>query len=137
MKTMSEVLVISAVLVLLLAGCGSLQPQVTLSEKESEKVVELKAESFKFEPNNIRVFEGATIIFRIENSSGSAHNFTIVNPQKQILKEVALPAKKAVDINVSFADPGVYEFFCDKPLHSSFGMKGQVEVVKGGSGLSK
>ncbi len=137
MKTMPEVLVISAVIVLSLAGCASLQPQVALSEKETEKVVELKAESFKFEPNNIRVFEGATIVFRIENSSGLAHNFTIVNPQKQILKEVALPPKEAIDINVSFADSGVYEFFCDKPLHSSFGMKGQVEVVKRGSGISK
>jgi plastocyanin len=134
MKTMSEVFVISAVVVLLIAGCASLQPQVAVSEKESEKVVELKAESFKFEPNNIRVFEGDMIIFRIENSSDSAHNFTITNPQKQILKEVALPSKKVVDINVSFADPGVYEFYCDKPLHSSFGMKGQVEVVKRGSG---
>jgi plastocyanin len=136
MKTTSKVLVIWAVIVLL-AGCASLQPQVALSEKGSEKVVELKAESFKFEPNNIRAFEGDTIVFRIENISDSAHNFTITNPQRQILKSVALPAKKAVDINVSFAEPGVYEFHCDKPLHPSFGMKGQVEVVKRGPGPSK
>jgi len=137
MKTMSELFVIWAVMVLLLAGCVSLQPQVALSEKESEKVVELKAESFKFGPNNIRAFEGDTILFRIENSSDSAHNFTITNPQHQILKSVALPAKKSVDINVSFGEPGVYEFYCDKPLHSSFGMKGQVEVVKKVTGPSK
>lgn len=130
MKIMSKVFFKCVAIGLLLAGCASLQPQVVLSEKEIEKVVELKAESFKFVPNNIRVFEGATIIFRIENNSDSEHNFTITNPQKQILKEVALPAKTAVDINVSFAGPGVYEFYCDKPLHASFGMKGQVEVVK-------
>ena len=137
MKTMFKVLIIWAAMVVLIAGCFSLQPQVALSEKESKKVVELKAESFKFEPNNIRAFEGDTILFRIENSSDSAHNFTITNPQQQILKSVALPAKKEVDINVSFAESGVYEFYCDKPLHSSFGMKGQVEVVKKAPGPSK
>ncbi len=114
----------------LLAGCFSLQPQIVLSGKESKKVVGLKAESFKFEPNNIRVFEGDTVLFRIENSSDSAHNFTITDPQQQVLQSVALPAKKEVDLNVSFEESGVYEFYCDKPLHSSFGMKGRVEVVK-------
>jgi len=130
MKTTSKVLVVWAVMVLLLEGCAGLQPQVVLSDKESQKVVEMKAGSFKFEPNNIKAFEGDTVLFRIENSSDLSHNFTITNPQQQILKSVVLPANKAVDINVSFAGPGVYEFYCDKPLHSSFGMKGQVEVAK-------
>jgi len=130
MKKISEVLVIWAVMVLLLTGCASLQPQVALSEKQGEKVVELKAESFKFEPNNIKAFDGDAVLFRIENSSDSAHNFTIKNPQQQIINSVALPARKTVEIKVSFAEPGVYEFYCDKPLHSSFGMKGQVEVLK-------
>ena len=137
MKRMSEVLVIWAVMVLLLAGCASLQPQVALSEKAGEKVVELKAESFKFEPNNIKAFEGDAVLFRIENSSDSTHNFTITNPQQQLIKSVALPAKETVEIKVSFSEPGIYEFYCDKPLHSSFGMKGQVEVLKKGTGTSK
>ena len=137
MKRMSEVLVMWAVMVLWLGGCASLQPQVALSEKQGEKVVELKAESFKFEPNNIKAFDGDAVLFRIENSSDSAHNFTIKNPQQQILNSVALPAGKTVEIKVSFAEPGVYEFYCDKPLHSSLGMKGQVEVVKKGPGPSK
>ena len=137
MKRISGVSVIWALMVMLLAGCASLQPQVALTEKETEKVVELKAESFKFGPNNIRAFEGDTVLFRIGNSSDSAHNFTITNPQRQILKSVALPAKKTAEIKIPFAEPGVYEFYCDKPLHSSFGMKGQVEVVKKGPGPSQ
>lgn len=137
MRTTSKVRVIWAVMVVLFAGCASLQPQVTSSEKENKQVVELKAESFKFVPNNIRAFEGDTILFRIENSSDSAHNFTVTNPQQQVLKSVDLPAQKAVDIDVSFEGPGIYEFYCDKPLHSLFGMKGQVEVVKKVPGLSK
>jgi|MudIll2142460700_1097286.scaffolds.fasta_scaffold256957_2 plastocyanin len=130
MKRKSEVCAIWAVTVLLLAVCASFQPQVALSEESSEKVVELKADSFKFEPNNIKISEGETVLFRIENISNSTHNFTIKDPQKQILKSEALPAKKTTDIKVSFAEPGVYEFYCDKPFHSSFGMKGQVEVAK-------
>ena len=137
MKRMSAVLVVWAVMVLWLGGCASLQPQVALSEKAGEKVVELKAESFKFEPNNIKAFEGDAVLFRIENSSDSTHNFTITNPQQQTINSVALPAKKTVDIKVSFSEPGIYEFYCDKPLHSSFGMKGQVEVLKEGTGTSK
>ena len=132
MQTTFKVIVICGVIALLFAGCASLQPQVVLSEKESEKVVELKAESFKFVPNNIRAFEGDTILFRIENTSDSAHNFTIINPQREILKSVALPAKQEVDLKVFFAGLGVYGFYCDKPFHASFGMKGQVEVVKKG-----
>src|SRR5271169_2284057 len=137
MNTVSETFVICVVMVLLLAGCAGLQPQVALGEKEGEKVLDLKADSFKFGPNNIKAFEGDTVLFRIENSSDSAHNFTITNPQKQVLNSIALPARKTVDIKVSFTDPGIYEFYCDKPLHSSFGMKGQVEVVRKGTGLSK
>lgn len=137
MKKFSGGFALCAVIVLLIAGCAGLQPQVALSEKEGEKVVELKAESFKFEPNNIRAFEGDAVVFRIENVSDSAHNFTIIDPQQQILQSVALPAGKTIDIKVSLAKPGVYEFYCDKPLHSSFGMKGQVEVVKKGPGPSK
>jgi plastocyanin len=137
MKRKYEVCAIWAVTVLLLAVCTSLQPQVALSEEESEKVVELKAKSFKFEPDNVKIFEGDTILFRIENSSGSTHNFTIKDPQKQILKSEALPANKTVDIKVSFGEPGVYEFYCSKPFHSSFGMKGQVEVAKKETGPSK
>jgi plastocyanin len=130
MKRMSEMFAIWAAMLLLLAGCTTLQPQVALSGKETEKVVELKAESFKFLPNNIKAFEGDTILFHIENSSDSSHNFTITNPKQQTINSVALPAKKTVDIKVSFTEPGVYEFYCDRPLHSSFGMKGRVEVVK-------
>ena len=130
MKRISEVFVIFVAMGLLLAGCASLQPQVALSEKEGEKVVQLKADSFKFEPNNIKAFEGDAILFRIENSSDSTHNFTITGPQQQTISSMALPARKTVEIKVSFAEPGIYEFYCDKPLHSSLGMKGQVEVVK-------
>jgi plastocyanin len=130
MKRKAEMFTIWAVTVLLFAVCAGLQPQAALSEEGSEKVLELKADSFRFEPNNIKISEGETVLFRIENISNSTHNFTIKNPQKEILKSEALPAKQTVDIKVSFTEPGVYEFHCSKPFHSSFGMKGQVEVAK-------
>ena len=130
MKRKFEVLAIWAVTILLLAVCMSLQPQVALGEEKSEKVVEMKADSYKFEPNNVKISEGETVLFRIENISNSTHNFTIKDPQKEILKSETLPAKKTTDIKVSFAAPGVYDFYCSKPFHPSLGMKGQVEVTK-------
>jgi plastocyanin len=132
MKKMPGLIAVWAAVILLITGCAGLQPQVALSEKESKKVVEMKAESFKFEPNNIKAYGGDTLIFRIENSSVMAHNFTITNPQQQILRSVDLPAGKMTEVRVTFAEPGIYVFYCDKPLHSSLGMKGRVEVVKKG-----
>jgi plastocyanin len=137
MKRKSDVCAIWAATVLLLAVCMILRPQVVLSEEASEKVVEMKADSYKFEPNNVKISEGEMILFRIENISNSTHNFTIKNPQKEILKSEALPAKQTVDIKVSFTEPGVYEFYCSKPFHPSFGMKGQVEVAKKATDPSK
>ena len=137
MKRKSGVCAIWAAMVLLLAVGTILQPQVALSEEASEKVVEMKADSYKFEPNNVKISEGDTVLFRVENISNSTHNFTIKDPQKEILKSEALPAKKTTDIEVSFGTPGVYEFYCDKPFHSAFGMKGQVEVAKKSTEPSK
>jgi uncharacterized cupredoxin-like copper-binding protein len=123
-------LIVCTVVLLVLASCAGLQKQITLSGEEGENVVEMKADSFKFEPNNIRVFEGTAIVFRVENASGSKHNFTIKDPKGQILKSVDLPPKKITDIEISFNEPGIYEFYCDKPFHSAFGMNGQVEAIK-------
>lgn len=115
---------------LLLSGCAGRQLQIAPVEKEGKKIVEMRAESFRFEPDNIKVLQGDTIIFAVNNVSGSEHNFTIRNPQQEILKYMDIPALRTARFEVTFQEPGIYEFYCDKPLHAAFGMKGQVEVVK-------
>ncbi|MDA8103904.1 MAG: plastocyanin/azurin family copper-binding protein [Nitrospiraceae bacterium] len=33
------------------------------------------------------------------------------------------------DVSVTLSEKGVYDFYCDRPFHSAFGMKGRIEVV--------
>ena len=116
--------------ILLLSSCAGLQPEVTVvSPDGGEKVLAVKASSFKFEPNNIKAYTGDVILLKIENVSGSGHNFTIKNPQGQVIQSSDLPAGKMTDVSVTLSEKGVYDFYCDKPFHSAFGMKGRIEVV--------
>jgi len=112
-------------------ACASQQPLVTLGPAKGEVVLGMKASDFKFEPNNIKAFKGDVIVFRVENTSGARHNFTVKDPQGRALQSVALPQKEAVEIRVALTETGAYEFYCDKPFHSGFGMKGRIEVSEG------
>ena len=114
---------------LLFAACAGLQPEVTVSPGGGEKVLAVKASSFKFEPNNIKAYTGDVILLKIENVSGSGHNVTITNPQGQVIQSAELPAGKVTDVSVTLSEKGVYDYYCDKPFHSAFGVKGRIEAV--------
>ncbi|HTR44949.1 MAG TPA: plastocyanin/azurin family copper-binding protein [Thermodesulfovibrionales bacterium] len=110
------------------ACASSQQPQVTLGQAKGEVTLEMKASDFKFEPNNIKAHKGDSIVFRIENISGSGHNFTITAPGGSTLQSVSLPSKETTTVKVPLTEAGTYGFYCDKPMHSGFGMKGSIEV---------
>jgi plastocyanin len=88
-----------------------------------------KAESFKFEPNDIKAHRGDILTIKVENGAGIEHNLTIKTPQDNTLMSVDIPAKGTVSVKVSLAETKTYHFYCDKPLHSTLGMKGQIEVT--------
>jgi plastocyanin len=112
------------------AACASQQPLVTIPPAKGEAVVAVKASDFKFEPNNIKAYKGDVLVFQIENISGSGHNFTIKDPKGRVVQSISLPSKETVLVKVSLSEPGTYEFYCDKPFHSTFGMKGQIVVIQ-------
>ncbi|HMK55222.1 MAG TPA: cupredoxin domain-containing protein [Dissulfurispiraceae bacterium] len=116
--------------ILVLASCAGLQQEVTTGTGGGEKSIAIEADSFKFTPNNIQAYEGDVMVLNINNVSGSTHNITIKDPEGQILQSVDLPAKKAVEVSIKLSKPGEYLFYCDKPMHSLFGMKGRIEVLK-------
>jgi len=116
-------------LLLAVAACASQQPLVTIGPSKGETVIEAKASNFKFEPNNIKAYKGDELVFRIENISGTGHNFTIKDPEGHTLQSLPLPPKETTTVKVTLSEGGTYEFYCDKPFHSAFGMKGRVEVV--------
>jgi plastocyanin len=131
MRKRSEGLIVLWLGVMLaVSACASRQPVVTIGPAKGETVIDVKASNFKFEPNNIRAYEGDVLVFRIENISGAGHNFTIKNPEGHELQSVPLPSKVTTTVKVDLSEPGTYEFYCDKPLHAAFGMKGWVEVVQ-------
>lgn len=113
-----------------LAACASQQPLVTIGLAKGETVVAVKASDFKFEPNNIKAYRGDVMVFQIENVSGSVHNFTVKDPQGRAVESMSLPSKQTVTAKISLSEIGTYEFHCDKPFHSTFGMKGQIAVTQ-------
>ncbi len=114
---------------LMLSGCPKRQPQVVVAPAaNSEKMIDMQATSYSFTPNNIKAEQGDTILFNITNVSDTAHNFTLKDPEGKTIQEVDLPAKKTTPVRVTFAESGKYEFYCNKPFHSTLGMKGRVEV---------
>jgi plastocyanin len=116
--------------VLALVGCAGLGTQVTVkSPEEGNSIIHLKASSFNFEPNNIRVLKPGPLTLEVENISGSEHNFTIKDAQGQVLKSFSLPPKKTISEALDLTEPGKYEFYCDKPFHAMLGMKGQIQVA--------
>ncbi len=108
-------------------GCAKLQEPVTVTG-EGGKTISVSADNFEFKPNNIRINRGETVEFKITNVSVTEHNFTIKDPGGKILQSVDLPPKQTVPVTVQFSENGTYDFYCDKPLHSKFGMKGIVQV---------
>ncbi|HXX53845.1 MAG TPA: cupredoxin domain-containing protein [Thermodesulfovibrionales bacterium] len=120
-----------AIVLLAFAACASQQPLVTLGPARGEVVLAMKASSFSFEPNNIKAYRGDVVVLKIENTSGAGHNFTIKDPQGNVVQNVDLPSKKTATATVPLSETGTYEFYCDKPFHSTYGMKGQIVVIQG------
>ncbi len=117
-------------MLLTLAACAGLQQQVTVVPANGEKVIMMEADSFKFTPNNIRANQGDEIVIKLVSTSDAGHNFTIEDPQGHVIKSADLPSRQTVEIKINLQQAGEYTFYCDKPLHSSFGMKGRIEAVK-------
>ena len=125
-----QILMVCLCLFLLLTACAGLQQQVTVGLEKGEKELAIKADSFKFEPNNIKAYQGDVIVLKVENVSGAAHNFTIEDSRGNIIQNVDLPSNKTVEIKVILSEVGTYKFYCNKPFHTLFGMKGQIEVFQ-------
>ncbi len=110
-------------------GCGGLDlPVAATSSPQGKEVIDVKASSFKFEPNNITVPKPGSLTLAVLNVSDSEHNITIRNPDGQTLNSVNLPPGIKTFVTVDLPIAGTYIFFCDKSLHESLGMKGQIEV---------
>ncbi len=107
-------------------ACAGRQAPVTV--EPGEKPVVLKASDFKFEPNDLKARKGEVLTLKVENASGMTHNLTVKSPEGKVLADVNIPPKGTATAKVKLAEAGTYPFYCDKPMHSTLGMKGKIEV---------
>jgi plastocyanin len=110
------------------AACGKLQKPVPLSARQ-EAMVTVEASDFKFAPNHYQTYQGTSIVFTIQNISGSKHNFTIKDPDGRVLQSIDVEPQKSVKVKVDFPHIGKYPFYCDRTFHKTMGMEGRVDVV--------
>jgi len=116
-------------MVLTVAGCTG--PSIVVTVPPSESAVTITASSFEFDPDVFRVVgQGKRLTLVIENIASMEHNITVKSPAGEVLATQDLPAHETVRVEVPLAQAGVYTFYCDKPLHSTFGMKGRLSVKK-------
>jgi len=115
-------------LTLSVGACGKLQKPILLTTGQ-ESVVMVEANDYSFVPNHFQTYQGTSIVFTIQNTSGSGHNFTIKDPGGKILQSADVAPQKSVEVKVDFPYIGVYPFYCDRPFHRTLGMEGRVEVV--------
>jgi plastocyanin len=112
--------------VLLLSGCAGFQEKPAILQGDDR--IEMKADNFSFDPNSIQTTAGELEI-SLHNTSDTAHNITIVDPQKKVLLSRDIEPREKEQVMVSLDQPGTYEFYCDKRFHPSLGMKGEIEVA--------
>ncbi len=116
-----------AVMGLLMAACAG-APQKPVVLEPGTRELTMKADSLYFEPNYIKARQGDILTIKIENVASIDHNLTIQTPQGRTLVSVDIPAKGTATAKVELSEIGTYNFYCNKPLHSTMGMKGQITV---------
>jgi plastocyanin len=117
-------------LLLLLSGCGGHKQTVNVTAAApGQKVnVEMKASNFAFDPAVIIAQKGETLVLHVTDVSGETHNITVKDPSGKVLQSADIPGRQAITVEVPLEVAGVYPFTCDKPFHSTLGMKGRIEV---------
>ena len=107
---------------------GAIIACTSAHEAVAQQEVSMKAENYKFIPNHIQAKKGTDLQISVENVSGTTHNITVKDPRGNILASVDLPPKEIRIVKVKLTQSGTYPFNCDKFLHTTLGMKGEIEV---------
>jgi plastocyanin len=94
-----------------------------------ERTVELHANHYAFDPNNIEALEGDQIRFLITNADDQEHNFTVLDPDGEEIESVDVPASTTAAATVTLLRAGKYTFYCNRTFHSLLGMRGQIVSV--------
>ena len=97
-------------MMLVVAACAGPQKMLSVPPGAGEKVIEVKASSFRFDPNVIQAHQGDRLVLLIHNTAGIAHNFTLKDPAGKVLFSKDLPASETVRLEVSLSRRGTTLF---------------------------
>ena len=139
-------LVVAALVVAVTLGIST----AGTAQTSARKVIEITMTSFKFEPSEIRVNEGDTVVIRLRNGDDArrfAHDLasryfvniplTVRGPAQEAVEEgrkyVRLTAGQSAEIEFVAANRGSYAFICASFTHAFAGMTGQIYVRPAGS----
>jgi plastocyanin len=119
------------------------------AQTSSRKVIEITMTSFKFEPSEIRVNEGDTVVIRLKNAdtAGRPHNvasryfagipLTVRGDGREGAAEdrkfVQVDAGKTAEFEFKATARGSSAFICSVFIHAFAGMTGQIYVRPAGS----
>jgi uncharacterized cupredoxin-like copper-binding protein len=119
------------------------------AQTPNRKVIEVTLTSFKFEPSQIVVNEGDTVVIRLKNAdqANRPHNIasryfvdlplTVRGDATQAVDEgrkyVRVDAGKQAEFEFVAANRGSYAFICSVFLHSAAGMTGAIFVKPKGT----
>lgn len=116
-------------LLVLVSGCMGNKRVVTLTEAPGQKVdVEMKANSFAFDPGRIVARKGETLVLHVTNVAKEKHDIHVKDPSGKIIQSADLPSGQTVTVEVPLTTAGVYPFYCSIDFHAGLGMKGRIEV---------
>jgi uncharacterized cupredoxin-like copper-binding protein len=137
-------LVVAALVVAVTLGIST----AGTAQTSARKVIEITMTSFKFEPSEIRVNEGDTVVIRLRNADARfPHNFAsryLVNTPLTVRgdgregvgedrKYVQVDAGKQAEFEFVAKGRGSYALICSVFTHAWTGMTGAIFVQPAGS----
>lgn len=112
-----------------LAGCAGRQAPASVAHLPGGgNMIAIEAGNYRFEPDEIQIEKPGEFILQVTNVSRLEHNLTLKDPHGKILKDITVGPKQTTISNIELDDPGLYEFYDNKPLRSPLGMKGKIVI---------
>ena len=125
---MRRLLPLTALLVLVAAGCGDDNdtPGRTVTV-QTGKTVTVVAKEYSFDPETIVLSGGGKLTIELDNQGTLAHNLRVLDGGKDIggTPTFAGGEPRSGSLNLK---PGDYEILCTVGDHAELGMKGKLEV---------
>jgi plastocyanin len=116
--------------ILILIGCASRSgfgPAYLIYPEIRPILIELQ--SYSFEPNHLVILQRQSpIAFRLTNTANTWHNFTLLDPRRNVISKKDLIPNESITFTVEPLSPGNYLFYCNRFLHRHKGMEGMLMV---------